>query len=294
MPERGVVTFADLAEPAIPRRVVTGPAVLLAAGVIRTLAVPVGPTFGDEKKWSGGPVASPSAPPNKWSSHMISQPVLGAIAAHTQAVERGEVECRLERCPRCGQPSSGFKCHAWRRRWFHVIIDRMVKPVRSAVTRWKCVDCEKTFTGYPDFALPYKRYVRQDLCRFSERYVFDDGLSYRKAVQTCDMPVFYGAAEDASDLIDERTLSHSTLHRWIGFLGGLKQTLAQAWQLIRAKSPNCDLFRDRVAVPLWKYRSEPRRDLLHRCGRLLHADRAYRHLFEISIFTHLATVCRWR
>ena len=26
------------------------------------------------------------------------------------------------------------------------------------------VACKGTFTGYPDFALPYKRYVRQDLC----------------------------------------------------------------------------------------------------------------------------------
>ena len=136
--------------------------------------------------------------------------------------------------------------------------------------------------------------MRQDLCRLCGCYVSDDGLSYRKAVQVNGMPVFYDAVEDASHPIDERMLSHSTLHRWIGFLGNLKQTLAQAWQLIRAKSPSCDLFRCPIAVASWKYRSEPRRGLLNRCGRLLHADQAYRHLFEISIFTHLATVCRWR
>ena len=123
--------------------------------------------------------------------------------------------------------------------------------------------------------------------------MFDDGLSYRKAVQVNGMPVFYDAAEDGSEPIDERILSHSTLHRWISFLGNLKQTLAQAWQLIRAKSPSCELFRCSTAVPSWKYRSEPRKGLLHRCGRLLQADQAYCDLFEISIFTYLATVCRW-
>ena len=225
---------------------------------------------------------------------MISHPVLGAIAAHTQAVERGQVDCKLDQCPHCDQRSVGFKYHASRSRFFYVIVDRMVQRVRSALTRWKCVVCQTTFTDYPDFALPYKRYVRQDLCRLSGRYVFEDGLSYRKAVRVNAMAVFYDAAEGASHPIDDRMLTHSTVHRWISFLGDLKQTLAQSWQLIRAKSPSCELFRCRVAVGSWKYRSEPRQGLLHRCGRLLLADETYRHLFEISIFTHLATVCRWR
>ena len=224
---------------------------------------------------------------------MISHPVLEAIGAHTQAVERGEVDCRLERCPHCEQRSAGFKYHARHRRWFYVIVEGMVKRVRSALTRWKCVVCDKTFTLYPDFALPHKRYVRQDLCRLSGHYVFDDGLSYRKAVQVNGMPVFYDTVEGSGHRIDERMVSHSTLHRWIGFLGDLKQTLGQGWQLIRAKSPSCDLFRCSVAVPSWKYRSDTRKGLLHRCGRLLQADQAYQHLFAISIFPHLATVCRW-
>ncbi len=224
---------------------------------------------------------------------MISHPVLGVIAAHTQAVERGQVDCKLNQCPHCEQQSAGFKYHASRMRWFYVIVERMVQQVRSALTRWKCVVCQKTFTAYPHFALPYKRYVRQDLCRLSGRYVFDDGLSYRKAVQVNGMPVFYDAAEDAGQRIDDRTLAHSTVHRWISFLGDLKQTLAQAWQLIRAKSPGCERFRCSVAVPSWKYHSQQRKILLQTCGRLLKADQPYHHLFEVSIFTHLATVCRW-
>ena len=44
---------------------------------------------------------------------MISHPTVEAIAAHTQTVQSGEVECRLQRCPKCDQQSFGFKYHAW-------------------------------------------------------------------------------------------------------------------------------------------------------------------------------------
>jgi len=224
---------------------------------------------------------------------MLSHPVLDAIAAHTQAVGAGEVVCRLPQCPKCDQQFVGFKYHAWRTRWFRVIAAGMVRRVRSAITRWKCVVCRKTFTLYPDFALPHKRYVRQDLCRLSQQYVFDDELSYRKAVQIDQKPVHYDVPEADGDSIDDRSLSHTSLHRWISFLGALKQTLSQAWQMIRAKSPGCDLFRWSTAIGPWKYRSPRREDLQHTCGRLLQADEAYRNLFKISIFPHFGTVCHW-
>lgn len=224
---------------------------------------------------------------------MVPDLILEAIAAHTRAVERGEVVCSLDRCPHCDQQSAGFKYHASRRRWFRVIVQLMVRRVPSAVTRWKCVVCRKTFTVYPDFAFPHKRYVRQDLCRLCGRYVAEDGLSYRKAVEVNGKAIYYDAAEGAGEVIDDRTLSHSALHRWISFLGALKQTLGQAWQLIRARSPSSELFRSSSAVPARKYRSAQRKGLLQACGRLLQADQAYRNLFGVWIFPYLGTVCRW-
>jgi hypothetical protein len=101
---------------------------------------------------------------------------------------------------------------------------------------------------YPDFALPHKRYVRQDVFALSGRYLSDDAVSYSKAVRVNGMPVCY-------DDPDGHILWPSTVHRWIGFLGDLKHTLRQAWQLIRAKSPTCDAFRRIVSIPCWKYRS---------------------------------------
>lgn len=236
---------------------------------------------------------------------MLSHPVLAAIAAHTQTVERGEARCTVERCPACDERPGEFKYHAARKRTFRVIVDRMVQAVVSALTRWKCPACRGTFTLYPDFALPHKRYVRQDVCGSSERYVTEDDLSYRKAVRVNGTAVYYDAGTRGSqtidrhatagdsETIDDRTLWPSTLHRWIGWLGGLRRTLREALQLIRARSATCDVFRNLVALPPWKYRSEQRKGVLQVCGRLLRTDGAYQNLFQTSIFPNLATACGW-
>jgi transposase-like protein len=225
---------------------------------------------------------------------MVSHPVLAAIAAHTEAVERGEVSCTAERCPTCGQRPAVFKYHASRQRSFRVIVDRMVRAVASALTRWKCPACGKTFTLYPDFAVPHKHYVCQVVCRLSERYVADDDLSYRTGVQINGRAAYYDAGAGGSQVLDDRVLWPSTLHRWIGWLGRLRETLREALRLIRAQSATCDVFRDLVALPPWKYRSERRKGILQACGRLLRADGAYRQLFQTSIFPYLATACGWR
>jgi hypothetical protein len=224
---------------------------------------------------------------------MITHPVLAAIAVHTLTIERGEVQCHLEVCPKCGGRPGSFKYHATRKRQFLVIVDRLIQRVVSALTRWKCPCCGKTFTQYPEFALPNKRYVRQDVCRLGGRYVADDGVSYRRGVQVDRMAVCYDSDGEGQP-IDDRVLWPSTLHRWVGFLGSLKDTLQQAWRLIRAKSPTCDVFRKATPVPCWKYRSVERREVLQTCGRLLGTDRAYQDLFDVSIFTHLATLYSWR
>lgn len=225
---------------------------------------------------------------------MISHPVLAAIAAHTEAVERGEVSCTAEHCPICRQRPAVFKYHASRPRTFRVIVEQMVQAVASALTRWKCPACEKTFTLYPDFAVPHKHYVCPVVCRLSERYVADDDLSYRTGVQIHGRAVYYDAGAGDSQALDDRVLWPSTLHRWIGWLGRLRETLREALQLIRAQSATSDVFRDLVALAPWKYRSERRKEVLQACGRLLRIDGVYRQLFQTSIFPYLATACRWR
>jgi transposase-like protein len=226
---------------------------------------------------------------------MIAHRVAAAIASWTARVERGEVSCDQRRCPHCAATGGGFKYHATRRRCFLVIVERLVTPMMSALTRWKCASCGKTFTVYPRFALPHKRYVRDDIFRLAEDYVRDDPISYQQAVQVNTMAVCYGHEQTDGDRpSDDRVLWPSTLHRWVGWLGSLKHTLQEAWRLIRARSPGCDLFRQVVVVGRGKVATDGRAVVLQRCRRLLATDRVYQALFDISIFTKLATACRWR
>ena len=217
---------------------------------------------------------------------MVAHPVLAAIAEYTRAVERGEVECALERCPTCGRPGP-LKYHASRERSFRVIVGRVVRRVASVLTRWRCVACGKTVPLYPDFALRHKRYVRQDVFRLSDAYLSNDAASYANTVRVDGMTICYEEADGG------RILWPSTVHRWIGFLGGLQRTLGQVWQLIRAKSPTGDAFRRITPLPRSKYRSEHRKGLLQRCARLLSGDAECRDLFGAKIFTYLATACGW-
>ncbi len=222
---------------------------------------------------------------------MLSHPLLQIIDEHTDAVRSGRVRCEHEICPRCSESPAGFKIHERRKRTFRVVVERMVRRVSSLVVRWKCGLCKQTFSQCPAFALPYKRYVRDVVLDFGRRYLDDDSTSYRKAVRDEGFPVFY--AGDPDGVLDERVLSASTLHRWLGFLGRLEQTLRSALGLIRSASPRCDLFRKLQPVAPWKYRSSERRRCLQVGLGLTAAEGTFQALFETSIFPALATRQRW-
>jgi transposase-like protein len=221
---------------------------------------------------------------------MVTQ-ILEKIHTYTERVRKGEVQCDLETCPICRKAPRAFKLHDRRERTFLVAVDRLVHKLASLLPRWKCPLCKTTFTLYPDFALPRKRYVRQSVFRFSQRYVDEDRTSYRKAAKEQGLPVFYDG--ESEETIDDRTLAHSTLHRWLTFFSSLEQTLREALRLIRAKSPGSGIFRKVLPIPPWKFQSEERKRALDTSKRLFTAEREYRAIFEISIFPRLATSCCW-
>lgn len=72
------------------------------------------------------------------------------IKAHTRRVESGERVCFCKACPACAAQAA-FKPHDCRRRTFRVLIDDMVKCLRSWILRWKCPNCGRRFTDYPPF-----------------------------------------------------------------------------------------------------------------------------------------------
>jgi len=70
-------------------------------------------------------------------------------------------------CPVCEAESRFFQDTRLRERRFLIIVEMIVTSVCCALIRFKCPGCRKSFTFYPDFALPRKHYTarRSWVCR---------------------------------------------------------------------------------------------------------------------------------
>lgn len=221
------------------------------------------------------------------------------IKSYTQKVIKGQVRCSVKICPRCEQQPDFFKRHDVRQRQFLVIVERLVVKTVSFLVRMKCTLCGKTFTEYPSFALPYKRYVSQEIMERALCYLQDDTMTYARAAMTQNtiatrgrsppgrpLPIFHPDPGKAS------RLAASTIHRWVTTLGGLTKTLRAATNLLLEK--DTDIHRLCVDVPARKYRSPQRRSLLQAVLRLFHAEARCQVLFNRSIFPDLAIRYGWQ
>jgi len=217
--------------------------------------------------------------------------ILSEMESYSSAVEKRSITCSVETCLRCGKQAGDFRLHDRRQRTFLVVVARLVKKVMVWLARWKCLLCGATFTLLPPFALPFKRYVTETVTRLSESYLEKDELTYRKAVLDDGMPVFHESKEAGA--IDERSLRHSTLYRWLALFGALERTRREALRLVRQKSSSSGVFRKILPIPPWKYRTEERRKVLAHARQLLVAEAEYRALFDTSIFPRVATLSAW-
>lgn len=204
---------------------------------------------------------------------------LEQIKAYQEKVEKDKITPHnLPACPRCNLESLFFKLHAYRERRFLVIVDMLVKAVFCPLVRFRCTDCGKTITSYPDFAIPHKHYTRQTIEGFSRAYVENDPKTYEDAVMTDD-----GVPERA---VSGRALAPSSIHRWISTLAeliianqdGLKKLLQEkpAAQLCRQFGP--------IQIPEKKYKTYHRRECLLRCRWFF----KIRAVFKKSVFTEFA------
>lgn len=200
--------------------------------------------------------------------------------------------CLYSQCPKCNQEVDLFKRHEIRSRIFQTLGQNEVARLRSLISRWKCLVCGQTFTFYPEFALPYKRYVLPSIMDRCREYLEDDSQTYRRAV-TSDNAEFYHqeSSEDGSWPV----LAHSTLHRWITSLSGLLQTMRSALEHIKQKAPHTGIFRKMAAlrIPGKKFRSPHREKQLLRCCRLLLVHDKFIQIFSTSIFPKFATMSNW-
>jgi len=211
---------------------------------------------------------------------------LEAIKAHQRKVEKDKITPdNLPSCPRCSVESQFFKIHAYRERRFLIIIEMLIKAAYCSLVRFKCPGCGKTFTNYPDFAIPHKHYTRPSITGFSASYVESENMTYQKAVMV-DSSVPGYPQNDA-------TLAPSTIHRWITTLGSFTQTCRTALILLLQENPVSSICRDlaRLIIPQRKYKTNQRKKLLIGCRQLVIIEAFFQATFKTSIFTKLAMHC---
>lgn len=207
------------------------------------------------------------------------------INNYTQMVVKGMIACILPPCHQCELDSQYFKRHDKRQRKFYAVADQIVHVICGLLIRFKCPSCNKTFTQYPDFAIPYKRYTRPTIEFFSRQYTENDQATYRKV----RMQTILGYNDS------EKQMEHSTIYRWISTIGKYEKIVARATDLILQAKPLSSICRDlaNLSISRKKYRSNQRKQLLIGCRKLFCIEKLYRMIFNVSIFPKLATRCRF-
>jgi hypothetical protein len=209
------------------------------------------------------------------------------IKAYLEKVEKNEITPEaLAACARCAVEAYYFKLHGYRERRFLIIEDMQVQPQYAPLVRFRCPGCNKTVSFYPDFALPHKHYTRQSIMEFAERYVVSDASTYQQAVWIEEEQSEPGYASGKS-------LSPSTIHRWITSLSSLAHTARRALNLICQQAPATTACRvlAQLTVAGRKFRSRARKERLLACFRLLTVEAFFKATFDLSIFTKLAINC---
>ena len=185
-------------------------------------------------------------------------------------------------CVKCLQQPDFFTLHDGRQRSFRFILLDIVRVAITILLRWKCPLCKGTFTDYPPFAIPYKRFVRDDIEGLSARYVERDKETYRCVVRPEKTAIGY-------EHDGERQFEHSTVWKWLSWHGTQEKRSAETLEWIRYHSPSHGIFRALTPIAPKKYRSERRKKVLERARLLLLAARAYLDLFQSKTFPRLET-----
>jgi hypothetical protein len=208
------------------------------------------------------------------------------IKAHQRKVEKDKfTPDNLPACPRCSVESEFFKIHAYRERRFLIIVEMLIKAAYCSLVRFSCPGCGKTFTDYPEFAIPHKHYTRPSITGFCARYLESDDMTYQQAVMVDNGTPGYPH--------NDATLAPSTIHRWITTLGRFPQTCRTALILVLQENPTLSICRDlaRLIIVQRKYKTNHRKKQLIGCRQLVIIEAFFQATFKTSIFTKLATRC---
>ncbi len=121
--------------------------------------------------------------------------------------------------------------------------------------------------------------------------------SYRKTVRHQHRSLVYDDRQDHALARTGAALAHSSLWRWLSWLGGRTRTLQSACQVISQHDPHSTLHREVIPINPRKYRGEegcPRHQMLEQAGRLLLVEAVFNLQLKKKIFPLFATGCGWR
>ncbi len=222
---------------------------------------------------------------------MDISPIEEIIRNHTESVKCCKTPHPPGACPRCLEQPETFKRHDARERSFRFILDGFVHIIISLLVRLKCPTCKKTFTVYPSFALPHKRYVLPVIERLAMDYLENEQQSYRETASFQGSPIPY---PEQDGQITDSYFAHTTPWRWIGFFGSMEAILKQTRHLIKQKDPDSSIFREIAPIHPRKHRTPDRKTILQNARDLLRASLEFKALFGLKIFPHLAPHSSWQ
>ncbi len=183
------------------------------------------------------------------------------IASHTDTIISGNFCSPDIACRCCDQKPKFFKLHESRKRQLRLIVEDVVKVTISFLLRWRCLFCGTTFTQYPPFVIPHKRFVLTDIKNLGERYLINDDLSYRDVVKHDGADIGY---PEPNGLCDQ-FISHSTIWRFMGYLADMEQLNTNRFPVSGRKLET----KPTPSITPVKFRSDHRKFLLNRALNMI-------------------------
>lgn len=211
--------------------------------------------------------------------------IIEKIKAHEKEVLSGIIPANLKACVFCKSSTESIRRHEGRYRMLYIVKGCYVDRRESCLCRWKCLICEKTFTYYPEYIIPYKRYIKESITEFCKKYLSNDEITYLDVVKSNGFRIVH---KDSEDTITNE-FSGTSVWRWLKYLSTLEKLKQNALKLIREKSPACTIFRTIYLVSARKYRTTMRKEQLEKSMKLLDVAMIFKKEFGNSIFPHFAT-----
>jgi hypothetical protein len=198
----------------------------------------------------------------------------------TKYNKKANLPPKLDKCHYCHVENTLFKQHDSRERKVRILLENLsIQMIIITLFRWKCIYCNRTFTFYPCFLMPYKRFATDSIMKLNENYIHIGETSYRKIVR----PNGSHYAYDDNNKFCE--LSHSTVWNWVQTLANSSSIAKKAINLLVKKNNLCEIHRKSVPINPRKYQSKQRKELLIKAEEVL---RTYRFLIldkiEINLF----------